>query len=62
MNYILKYKTKSKYFGFVREYTKEFDSKFKAFNFITNNLLYEWDLYKKIECEFTDLLKGENDE
>ena len=62
MNYILKYKTKSKYFGFTREYYKEFRTKFDVFHFITNTNIYEWNLYEKWDGLFGDLLKGENDE
>lgn len=47
MRYILKYKLKSKYFNFVREYYKEFENKKNIFNFITNNEIIEWQIYEK---------------
>jgi len=47
MKYILKYKIKSRYFGFVREYYKEFDDTFAILNFIENNQLLDWQLYIK---------------
>ncbi len=62
MKYVLKYKLKSRYFGFVREYLKEFNSKYDVFFFIVNNNLGEWNLYKQVEEPINDLFKGEEDE
>ena len=56
MKYILKYKTKSRYFGFVREYYKEFDTTFSIFHFIANNQILEWQVYMKKNCSFSDLM------
>lgn len=47
MKYILKYKTRSKYFGFAREYMKEFDSTLNIAKFIKNNYVIEWKVYEQ---------------
>ncbi|MBO7614761.1 MAG: hypothetical protein J6T15_03600 [Bacilli bacterium] len=47
MSYILKYKTLSKYFHYVREATKEFDDLRDVVHFIRANNLEEWTLYAK---------------
>lgn len=47
MKYILKYKTKSKYFGFAREEYKEFDSKDKVYQFITSKQIKQWIVYER---------------
>ncbi len=60
MKYILKYKTKSRYFGFVKEFYKEFDDKFSIFHFIANNQVVGWKLYEQKDCLFSDLMKKEN--
>lgn len=57
MKYILKYKTKSRYLGFVREFYKEFDTKFSIFHFIANNQILEWEVYMKKNFSFSDLIK-----
>lgn len=59
MKYILKYQIKSKYFGFVKEDYKEFDSLFKIFHFITNNPLVNWKVYKEYEIQYTEMLGDE---
>lgn len=62
MKYVLKYKIRSKYFGFIREYLKEFDSKFRVFHYIINNNIKDWTLYKKWDGQFTDLLGAEEND
>ena len=57
MKYILKYKIKSKYFGFVKEYMKEFNNCFDVFHFVINNEIMEWRLYKYVAINSTDLLE-----
>ena len=60
MKYVLKYKIKSKYLGFVKEYYKEFDNKLDIFYFVINNVPLEWKVYKKQEYVISDLTKREN--
>ena len=61
MKYILKYRVKSKYFGFEKEYYKEFETKFNIFHFLANNQqVVDWDLYKLNICSFNELLNFEN--
>lgn len=60
MKYILKYKTKSRYFGFVREFYKEFDTTLSIFHFIANNQILDWQVYMKKNCLFSELMKREN--
>lgn len=57
MKYILKYKTKSRYLGFVREYYKEFNDKFSIFHFIANNQMSEWQVYMKKNYSISNLIK-----
>ena len=53
MKYILKYKVKSKYFNFTREYTKEFDNKYQIFAFLTNNKqCIDFTIYEKTNIHF----------
>lgn len=60
MRYILKYQVKSKYFNFIREYTKEFDKKLDALKFTINSNIIAWKLYKK-ESEYNFKKKKESD-
>ena len=47
MKYIMKYKIRSKYFGFIREYYKEFDSMLDILEFIIANSIKEYKIYKE---------------
>lgn len=62
MRYIIKYETKSKYFGFKKENYKEFEHLFQVFHFITNNQMIAWTLYEKQNVTFTELLRGDKNE
>ena len=59
MKYVLKYKIKSKYFGFIKEYHKEFENKLDIFHFLINNAVEEWKVYKEQNYIICDLTKGE---
>lgn len=60
MKYILKYEMKSKYFGFIKTYYKEFNNLFDIFNFITNDkTIINYIIYSKDSITYTELLKGE---
>ena len=50
MKYILKYQIKSKYFGFTREETKEFDNKEKIYEFIVKKKITRWMIYERTNC------------
>lgn len=60
MKYILKYKTKSRYFGFVRENYKEFDEMFRIFYFIETNQVIGWKIYEQKDYLSIDLMEREN--
>ena len=62
MRYILKYVIKSKYFGFKKEYMKEFSNGFDVFHFVINNNITEWKLYKDITIQTTELLEIDREE
>lgn len=57
MNYILRYETKSRYFGFKKVYYKEFDNTYDIFNFIVNNDMSCWKVYTPIDISISELLK-----
>ncbi len=46
MKYILKYESKSKYFGFSRAIEKEFNTKKDMLDFIIKKKLTKWQIYK----------------
>lgn len=60
MRYILKYVIKSKYFGFKKEFYREFNTQFKIANFLINNDVCDWEVYEKFNCDFTDLLVNDS--
>ena len=49
MRYILKYELKSKYFGFVKVYYKEFNRIFEINQFIKNNNLKKCEIYENMK-------------
>lgn len=48
MKYILTYQIRSKYFHFVREMQKEFDNLIDVADFIRNNDIIKFEIYKKL--------------
>ena len=61
MKYILKYKVKSKYFGFSKEQTKEFDDMVKLVEYVIKNRISSWVIYeKKYEGEEDEVVHHKN--
>lgn len=57
MKYILKYRIKSRYFGFFKEYYKEFDNPYKIYEYIKNNNFSEWKIYQRTQCNWMRKIK-----
>lgn len=51
MKYVLRYEIKSKYFGFIKVYYKEFDRIFEMNQFIKNNNIKVCKVYERLTKE-----------